>query len=309
VAKLEQMSFDGLPARVDHDGHPQPMVGGWRRRFALVGAVATALVLVLALVVVLRPHRPSRAAADRAPSTVKPSTAAPAAPSTTGSTASTAVNVTTTGKPVTVPGAPGRLVLTTPALDFGATGVLRQIRLSNPGDQPVLWSATAVVDWVSVAPASGAIAGGDEVLVAVSLDRDRAPEGSLATTISVTGPGGSVGVAVTGTVDRPPRITGDAIDATAVYPQGSACQPQVATVTATVTDGSGVASVVLGWRTPDRQEHTTVMSSSGGGVWQGRLGPFSASGSIGWWIVATDAGGNRARNTERVLPVLDCVPS
>jgi hypothetical protein len=308
VAKVELMSLDGPASRVDHDGDPRPIVGGWRRRSAQVGAVAAALVLVLAFIVVVRPHQPQRAAADRAPSSVKPSTVAPNAPSTTPSTTSTTIAVTTT-QPAVVPGAPGRLEIATPALDFGTTGVLRQIRMVNPGDQPVLWSAAGAVDWLSVAPASGGIAGGDEALVAVSLDRGRAPEGPIATTISVTGPAGAVGVAVTATVDHPPRITGEAIDATEVYPEGSACRPVGAKVTAAVADGSGVGSVVLGWRASDRQEHTVAMTGAGAGVWQGRLGPFPTSGGIAWWIEATDVGGNRARSVERVLPVLDCVRS
>ena len=145
--------------------------------------------------------------------------------------------------------------------------------------------------------------------MAVSLDRGRAPQGPLATTISVTGPAGTAGVALTGTVDHPPQITGEAIDVTDVYPQSSACRPVRAKVTATVTDGSGVASVALGWRTPDHQEHTLAMTSAGAGVWEGELGPFPASGDIAWWVAATDAGGNRARNVDRVLRVLDCVPS
>jgi hypothetical protein len=305
LAKLERMSFDNPVPSDDRDGASPPAARGWWRRSARLGAIAAVLVLVLGCIVALRPDDPQRAEADRAPSTVKPSTVAPL-PSTT----STLAGVATTAVPAGVPGAPGRLVIATPALDFGPTGVLRQLRLRNPGEQPVLWSAAGAVGWVSVAPASGGIAGGDETLVAVSLDRDRAPEGTIATTIAVTGSEGTARVAVKGTVDHPPRITGEAIDVTEVYAQGDACGPVVATVTATVTEGKGplAGSVGLGWRRPDQQEHTVVMTSTGPGVWQGGLGPFPASGNIEWWVVATDAGGNRTRGIDRVLPVLDCVP-
>jgi hypothetical protein len=200
-------------------------------------------------------------------------------------------------------------VVATPALDCGSTGVLRQLRLLNPGAQPVLWSAAGAVGWVSVAPASGGIAGGEETLVAVSLDRGRAPEGPLATMISVTGPEGTAQVTVTGTVDRPPRVTGEATDVTEVYTPGEGCGPIFAMVTATVTDMTDAGSAVIGWRARDLQEHTVAMSSIGAGVWQGRLGPFTASDDVAWWVAATDAGGNPARSDERVLPVLDCVPS
>jgi hypothetical protein len=70
-----------------------------------------------------------------------------------------------------------------------------------------------------------------------------------------------------------------------------------------------VGAVVLGWRTPDHQEHSVDMTASGPGVWEGGLGPFAAGGDIAWWVVATDGGGSRARSRERVLRVLDCVPS
>jgi hypothetical protein len=302
------MSFDGPVPRVDRDGVP-PMARGRRHRPALAGAVAVALVLALGYIVVLRPDQAQRAAADRAPSTVKPSTVAPTMPSTTSTSTSTSVAVATTSEPAGVPGAPGRLVIATSALEFGSTGVLRQLHLRNPGQQSVLWSAAAAVGWVSVAPASGGIAGGEETLVGVRLDRGRAPEGTLATAIAVTGSEGTARVALTGTVDRPPRVTGEAIDATEVYTQGNACRPVVAKVTASVTDGPDVGSVVLGWRTPSHPEHTVVMTSTGAGVWKGGLGPVLASGEIVWWVMATDAGGSRARTIGRVLHVLDCVPS
>jgi hypothetical protein len=298
------MSFEGPVSGVDGDGAPPSGATGWRRRSVLLGAVAAVLLLLLGSIVALRPDDPQRAEAGRAPSTVEPSTVAP----TTSSTTSTAVAVTTTSEQA---GVPGRLVIETQALDFGSSGVLRQLRLRNPGEQAVLWSAAGAVGWVSVAPPSGGIAGGGETLVAVSLDRGGAPEGPLATTVSVTGSEGTVRVAVTGTVDHPPRITGEAIDVTDVYAQGDACRPVVATVAATVTDGAGSAagSVVLGWSGSDRQEHTVVMTPAGAGVWHGRLGPFATSGNIAWWVLATDSGGNQARGIDRVLPVLDCVPS
>ena len=302
------MSFDDPVPSVDRDDAPPTAGRWWRRPSALFGAAAAALALVLGLGIVLRPDQARRAEADRAPSTAPPATVAPTIPSTSSTTAGVPA-ATTTSQPAGVGGAPGRLVIATPALDFGATGVLRQLRLSNPGGQAVLWSAAGAVGWMSVTPGSGGIAPGGEALVAVRLDRDRAPEGPIATTISVRGAEGAVPVAVTGAVDRPPRITGAATDVTEVYVDGGDCGPVDATVTVDVTDGQAGGSVVLGWRTPDHQEHAAAMAGTGAGAWQGRLGPFPASGDIVWWVVAIDAGGNRARSNDRVLPVLDCVPS
>jgi hypothetical protein len=176
----------------------------------------------------------------------------------------------------------------------------------NAGGQPLLWRAGASVAWVSVAPASGAIAGGHDALVAVSLDRARAPEGPFVATLLVTGPGTSAAVTLTGHVDRPPRVSGESSDVDEVYTQGGSCEPEVATVSAAVSDGLGVTSVVLGWRTPDDVEDTAVMTNGPAGSRRATLGPFADVGDVEWWVVATDTAGNVTRTSTHVLSVVDC---
>ena len=272
------------------------------RRPRLIAAIAAAMVLAIALVVLLAPDPSEQAVAGRT-TTTEPAGVPSSAPTTT---VTTTAPTTSTSVPTVVVG-PGRLVVATSALDFGTSGVLRQLRLRNTGDQPVVWTASPTVEWLTAAPGSGGLVGGQEVLVGVSLDRAKAPEGPFLVAISVTGPDGVVPVPATGSAERAPAISAEETDAVLIYSRVGPCVPDTTTVSATVTDGVGVASVVLGWRTPDDQEHTTAMVSAGGSVWQAELGPFHASGDVAWWIVATDTGGNDTRTSDHALSVVLCV--
>jgi hypothetical protein len=286
-------SVSSMP-RLDSDGVPDSR----SRRPRWIGAAAAALVLAIALVVLLAPDPSERAVAGRTTTT---------APAAVPSTAPTTTVTTTTTTSTTVPTvAPGRLVVATTPLDFETTGVLRQLRLRNTGGQPVIWGAAAPVEWLRFAPRSGGIARGREVLVAVTLDRANAPEGPFSAVISVTGADGVVSVPVTGSVDLGPAISAEGTDAVRVYSRGGPCEPKRAAVSAIVTDGLGVASVVLGWRASDAQAHTATMVPSSDGTWRGELGPFVVDGDVEWWISATDTGGNDARTNNHVLPVLPC---
>jgi RNA polymerase sigma factor (sigma-70 family) len=294
LSKLDRIGSVSSMPRLDSDGFPH----GRSRRPRWIGVAAAALVLAIALVVLLAPDPSKRAVAGRTTTTT---------PEAVPSTAPTTTVTTTTTTSTTVPTvAPGRLVVATSPLDFETTGVLRQLRLRNTGGQPVIWGAAATVEWLRVAPRSGGIAGGKDVLVGVTLDRAKAPEGPFLVVISVTGADGVVSVPMTGSVDRGPVISAEGTDAVLLYARGGPCEPELTTVSAIVTDGLGVASVVLGWRTSDAQEHTATMVPIGDGAWRGELGPFVVDGDVEWWISATDTGGNDARTKNHVLPVVPC---
>jgi hypothetical protein len=272
-----------------------------RRRSRWIIVAAAVLGVAIALVVLVAPDPGEQAVAGRATTTTVPPRVPTSAPTTTVTT-----TAPTTSTVVPIPASPGRLLVATPVLDFGTSGVVRQLQLRNTGEQPVIWSAVETVEWLAVARRSGGITGARDLLVAVTLDRSRAPEGAFSTVIAVTGPGGVVPVPVTGSADRGPVISGEGTDAVLLYARAGPCVPETTAVSATVTDGVGVASVVLAWRTPDNEDAVVEMVAAGGGVWQGELGPFHESSDITWWVVTTDTGGNGTRSSDHVLPVVPC---
>jgi hypothetical protein len=275
------------------------MKGNRRARWVILAAAMMGI--AIALVLLFAPDPPERAVAGST-TTSLPAGTSTSAPTTTITT----VAPTTTSSVPAINVSPGRLVVETSTLDFGSSGVLRQLHLRNTGQQPVIWSAVETVEWLTAAPGSGGILGGLGTWVAVSLDRSRAPEGPFTTAISVTGPDGVVSVTVTGSADRGPVISGEATDAARIFARVGQCVPETTNVSATVIDGSGVERVVLSWRTVDEQVHTTAMASAGGAVWQTGLGPIHAPGNVVWWITATDSSGNETRTSDHTLPVVLC---
>lgn len=77
------------------------------------------------------------------------------------------------------------------------------------------------------------------------------------------------------------------------------------TVSATVTDASGVASVVA--RLSGSASGDVSMGPVGGNVYRANLGPFSTAGQLNIYVVARDNRGNVGQLGPWVVTVTDCV--
>lgn len=84
------------------------------------------------------------------------------------------------------------------------------------------------------------------------------------------------------------------------------CAPNVSTISAVVSDPSGVASVVLIYK--GISAGSVSMSNAGGNQWQAQIGPFDTAGMVNYQIQAVDTLGNQSNTGSSSLTVLACVP-
>ncbi|HZC99541.1 MAG TPA: sigma-70 family RNA polymerase sigma factor [Actinomycetes bacterium] len=281
---------------------------GWMLAAALLGAAALLAVpgglLLAGGSDPVEPELPATtvASAPAAPpgtsgSTVPPSSA-PAPSSTASSAAAGATTITTTAPP-----APGVLDVTPALIDLGADQDSATLLLRNSGGAALAWSATAGASWLRVDPAQGRLDGGGQTRLAVGADRTGLPEGTAASAVQLSWPGGSIQVRVQVAVEHPPRIGERTATPSQIEVSGSGCAGSTALVQAAVDDESGLAAVVLEWGDgPSR-----VPMAQRSGTWFARLGPVPEPGMVPWRIVATDTRGNTATADGTPVVAVRCV--
>lgn len=122
--------------------------------------------------------------------------------------------------------------------------------LRNQGEQRTRFAVRIAVPWLTVTPADGALAPGESVDLRFSLDSLQAPQGEGMTTVRVAGRGRTLEIEVRAQVANPPPVISDATRLST-----PPCEDGVTTtVSATVTDDTGLAAVTLRWTTPDGAE-------------------------------------------------------
>lgn len=155
---------------------------------------------------------------------------------------------------------------------------------------------------VSIDGASVALQGAQEVC----------PLGTITYHLLATAPGGSVEQSVTVAVTAPPDTEGPSITDGAPSPgviwDGSACGPTVATISARVTDPSGVSGVELHYRvvrgSEQGQWRVLSLSPAGGDTYRTSLGPTELSASLSlygggvveYFVRARDSAGNDSQS-------------
>ncbi|MDX6277132.1 MAG: hypothetical protein QOJ72_1260, partial [Nocardioidaceae bacterium] len=75
-------------------------------------------------------------------------------------------------------------------------------------------------------------------------------------------------------------------------------------VKATVTDESGLSSVILLWSGPSGSD--SVRMSRSGAHWAGQMGPFTVGGKVTMRVVATDKRGNKTTGPAVRITVDPC---
>jgi RNA polymerase sigma factor (sigma-70 family) len=277
--------------------------GGWRRRLALVGAVAAAVIAVLTISLALR----TRGSEPDEVAVTESTTSTIEAPTTTTSTTSTTAPPSSTTTAVAPP-APARLVVHTGAQDLGTSANQATVAFTNDGGEPMAWTAGVELPGASAVPATGTLAPGATAQVVVMVDRRVLPEGSFGGSLVLNGrriadggPAGSARVEVTGQVRRAPVVGASAAEREFVGMLGPAFCRQ-SDVRATITDESAL-TVVLRWTGGGASGTSTTTMTLDGGEWLATLGPPTAEVDITWWIEATDAFGTTSRGPDRSLDV------
>jgi RNA polymerase sigma factor (sigma-70 family) len=295
----------------DSEGFPPTAFPRSRSRRVVVAAGAALLVAAALLLALLGPLQADRSeeiplvaagpsTTIAAPSTTVTELPAPASSPTTPPT--TVVGPATTTTTTTGP----RLSLSTSAIAFGATSTAQPLEIANDGDAFLTWTAGAGAGPFSATPAGGSVAPGDSVRVTVRLNRAAAPGGRLDGVLQVSSNGGTQAVRLTASVNDAPVIDPVTIDNPRLGRSPCSTAPTAASVRATVIGASGVDTVVLRWRDPAGTSGRAAMVAGPDSTYSGRLGPFTAAGTVTWWVEATDGAGASARSPDRTATVAAC---
>lgn len=191
--------------------------------------------------------------------------------------------------------APAVLTVSTGSIDLGRRGTSGSVVVGNDGGEPLSWTATTSVGWISVAPASGELDGGATATLAVTADRSRLSEGRSTGSVVISGAGQSRTVTVTATEERNPVVGAPTTGA------NPSCQVPV---TASVSDDSGLDSVTLFWSGPSGKGQ--VAMSNSGSRWSAEISPVNVGGNITMYVVARDTRGNTATGPSRTIYVNPC---
>ncbi|HEY9351513.1 MAG TPA: hypothetical protein VIP75_12540, partial [Acidothermales bacterium] len=197
--------------------------------------------------------------------------------------------------------APGVIELLTDAVDFGDTSTEASLQFRNTGDSEVSWTLSPQDGAIAASAASGSLASGETVDVALTLDRDALTEGEFSSTIDIFG-AGSFSVPVSASVERAPVISGLRASRGFIVFGSAAGRCATVQVAAAVADDLDV-TVSLFWQSGGGVNEIKMDDTSGSH--SGVVGPVATpgGGDIRWWVIATDERGNSARSSVQTLPL------
>ena len=265
--RLVAAHLPGEPAR------PTSPARGRRTR-TTIAAAAVLIVGGAVTTTLLQPEsdtNPVTPAAPSSSSSVSPSPVPAPTPSSVASAPSSTPTVT-----------PGSIVVGTSAISLGRSRSRASISISNPGDLPVTFAVSTGSRWLKVSPAQSSLGGSATSTISVRADRQQVAEGRSNGAVRIRWDGGSARVLVSLTQERDPKI---GLPRTGTAPS---CTP---TVTAPVSDESGLTTVTLTWTGPGGSGRTP-MSHTTGSTWTADAGPFGVGGTVTFRVVATDRRGN-----------------
>lgn len=241
--------------------------------------------------------------------TPAPTTTTPIEPVSTSSTSSTTTQATTTTPvPPSTPTPPNPpplvsdLTLGSATIDFGTTGDLVTVELSNVGQLPTSWKSGAPGYPFAVSPSSGLLDPGESVTVAVSMARGGVDEGSSMSSVSFSGQHDSTSLTITGRTEIAPAFLRPVARPNIVrIPSSPICGAALSTISVIVTDDSPIESVIIGWGPTGGSPVTSPMTPAGNGVYVASVGPFYIQGDVSPTITATDSRGNSASTTAELF--------
>ncbi len=188
---------------------------------------------------------------------------------------------------------PGVLTLSTTLIALGGSGSSSSFVLTNTGGLPVNYQLLSNAGWLTAGPTSGTVDAGEAVPIAVRANRSAVDEGKSTGRIGVAWGTGSGSVAVTLTEERDPKVSRPNANADG----NTICSP--IPVTSSVSDESGLRSVILRWSGSGGSGSATMTRS--GSVWRATMDDFTSGGSpTTMRVTATDKRGNSASASRTV---------
>jgi hypothetical protein len=231
-----------------------------------------------------------------------------AAPSTTDtSTPADGVSTTTPQWPTSstaAAGTPAVMTVSTDPINFGGDGTVGQVELRNTGGETGTWALAPSTPAIALSAGQGELAGGESVIVELSLDREEIGEGDIEQSLTLTWSGGQVVIPVVGSHEDNPIIHNPQASPSSVQVSGAAeCTNTRATVSARIRDSSPLDSVVVRWSPDGGSQTETAMSPVGNEMFEGVVGPFTTVQTAEVRIVAFDERGNAGGATTSVAVV------
>jgi DNA-directed RNA polymerase specialized sigma24 family protein len=200
------------------------------------------------------------------------------------------------------------------SVEFGASQSERVLTLQTGADETTTWTITADQPWLTVTPSGGSIDPGETIAVSLAIDRGALAEGLHTATLTLASSDEQselpVEVVIPGTG---PSISDERLNAPQdpetgvphVYQAG--CEPQVTAfrVSALIEDPSGVSEVKLIYTVGGDDPLESPMEETGG-RWEGAVPPLTRSGSIVYYVQATDEAGNTTSSTPVTVELRSC---
>jgi hypothetical protein len=178
--------------------------------------------------------------------------------------------------------------------------------LRNTGDQSGSWTAASSNPAIVLSAGEGELAGGESVVVEMSMDRGAMKDGDIAENITVTWSGGEAVIPVTATHEANPIIHNPQASPASVQVSGAAqCANTQSNISARIRDASPLESVVVRWSPDGSTEQESQMTTSGDDIYRGVVGPFTTVQTASLKIVAFDERGN-AGGANLTLTVVAC---
>jgi hypothetical protein len=197
--------------------------------------------------------------------------------------------------PSTTKPAAGSITVSTTSISLGRTASSSSVTLKNPGGRPITYHLTSSAGWLFASPAAGTLKPGAAAHVALRADRGKVGEGVSTGTIGVTWASGRASVRVTLDDEHGPSV------GRPTAPAHPSCSVPVR---ATVSDESGLRSVILSWSGPSGSD--SVRMSRSGSHWAGEMGPITVGGKVTMRVAATDKRGNKTTGPAVRITVDPC---
>jgi hypothetical protein len=278
---------------------PSSLPPEWRRMGLFFAVTIVIGLLGFAVSAQFQPHQPPPTMGGDG--TSPRTTTIPATTSTTIGVTSTTVVTDTTA--TTAASGTASLEVSTDTVDFGDQGTSAELGIINRGGNATSWTLASSSDALAVSAGSGELAGGETVTIELLLDRNGIDEGDLEETLTLSWPDGDLEVAVLATHEDNPTIHNPQASPATVEVEG--CDVTTTTVSARVRDTSPLESVVVRWSPDGSGQRETAMEPVGDDMFEGIIGPFTATGTFDVRIVAFDERGN-AGGASTPVSVTDC---
>lgn len=195
----------------------------------------------------------------------------------------------------TTAAAPGSITVSTTSISLGRSKSSSSVTLTNSGGQSASYRLTTTTDWLSATPKTGSVDAGASLAIALHADRTKVREGVSVGNIFIAWGEGRAAVQVSLDDEHGPTV---GRPSTAANPSCSV------PVKVSVSDESGLASVILRWSGPGGSDSTRMSRS--GSHWAGEMGPFTTGGNVTMRAVATDGRGNETTGPEVRISVDPC---